>query len=198
MRRLLAALEIEANERTHRGPCRILSHGHSGANASVFSWRDNGCWYCFARSVGGDRIALVRAVRQCSFRDAMDFLAALAGVQYRPQRLSVAEVHRAQQTRDRANRSAWLVHDAIIHMRGYYGDALRRTERLQARVGMRGGCAMWDILARLATVSTFFFAALTHINKLDSAELVRFALMTPAARRAAILGEGGDVNAIAA
>jgi hypothetical protein len=90
------------------------------------------------------------------------------------------------------------VHDEILLLRGYYADALRRTERLQARVGMRGGCAMWDILARLAPVSTFFLAAFTHINKLDSADLARFALMKPAARRAAILGEGGDANAIAA
>jgi hypothetical protein len=125
-------------------------------------------------------------VRQCSFRGAVEFLAALAGVEYRPDKLSAAEIQRAQQTRERAEREAWRVHDEIIRVRGYYGDCLRRAERLEAST------TDWDMLTRLARVSTFFFAAYTHTNRLDSGALARFALMTPAMRRAAIL-EGTNV-----
>lgn len=189
MPRLLGALGFCVNERTRRGPCSILTHAHSGSNPSVFSWRDDGCWYCFSRSAGGDRIALVREVRQCSFREAIEFLAALAGVEYRPGRISAAEIRRANGARERAERNAWFIHDEIIRLRDYYAGGLRRTERLQAQVGRLGGCGMWDTLLRLAPVSTFFLVAFIHVNKLDSAALVRFALMSPAARRLQILGE---------
>ena len=77
MPRLLAALGFEANERTRRGPCPL----HGGRNPSAFAWREDGRWRCFACGACGDRIALVRAVRRCSFSEAIRFIAILAGVE---------------------------------------------------------------------------------------------------------------------
>jgi len=63
MPRLLGELGIEANKRTHRGPCPI----HGGSNPTAFSWTDAGLWKCHSCGAGGDKIALVRAVRQFPF-----------------------------------------------------------------------------------------------------------------------------------
>src|SRR5712691_2912375 len=81
---LLAALGFDVNERTRRCACIL----HGGANPTAFSWREDGRWHCFSCGRGGDRIALVRAVCGCSFREAVTFLAQLAGVEYRVQKLS--------------------------------------------------------------------------------------------------------------
>lgn len=80
MPRLLAALGFAVNERTRRGPCLL----HSGSNPTAFSWRDDGRWHCFSCGASGDRIALVQATQQCGFREAVEFLAALAGVEFKP------------------------------------------------------------------------------------------------------------------
>jgi len=76
MSRLLAALGFTVNERTRRCPCVI----HSGSNLTAFSWSEEGLWHCHSCGAGGDRIDLVRAVRQCSFGEAVEFFATLAGV----------------------------------------------------------------------------------------------------------------------
>ncbi len=188
MPRLLESLGFQVKERTRRGPCVIPSHAHGGSNPSVFSWREDGHWYCFSRSVGGDRIALVRAVRECSFREALAFLAALAGIDYRQQKISRADLQRSERRRERASRAAWHIRDEVLRLRSHYGEALRRTERLQRRIGIEDGTEVWDRLARLASVSTFFLAAFTHISNLDSAGLAHFALTSATERRAEILG----------
>jgi DNA primase len=202
MPRLFEALRIEANERSRRGPCPI----HGGKNPNAFSWRDDGRWHCFSCGRGGDRIALVRSVRQCGFRQAVTFLAALAGVEYRPQRVSRTDLERVQRRRARVDRAAWRIHDEVVRLRGYYGDALRRTERLQARIGKHlkhvqnegDSETVWNRLALLASPSSFFLAAFNHVNSLNSAGLVRFALMPAGQRRATIFGDGRAHAAIAA
>jgi hypothetical protein len=102
MATLLRTLGFETNERTHRAPCLL----HSGSNPSAFSWRDDGRWHCFSCEHGGDKIALILAVRQCSFREAMDFLAAMAGVEYRASRISTHEIERARLASAKAESNA--------------------------------------------------------------------------------------------
>jgi CHC2-type zinc finger protein len=92
MATLLRGLGFDVNERTHRAPCIL----HRGSNPTAFSWKADGRWHCFSCDLGGDKIALVRAVRQCSFREAMEFLAAMAGAEYRPNRISAHEIERAR------------------------------------------------------------------------------------------------------
>ncbi len=97
MARLLESLGFVVNERTRRTSCLL----HSGSNPTAFSWREDGRWYCFSCGAGGDRIALVKAVRQCSFREAIEFLAVLAGVEYKPGLVSRETIERQERLRER-------------------------------------------------------------------------------------------------
>ncbi len=191
MPRLLEALGFEVNERTRRAPCPL----HQGRNPSAFSWTEDGRWYCFSCGAGGDRIELVRAVRQCSFREAVEFLARLAGVEYRARRISGAELEEARRRRERAEAAAWHIRDEVLRLRCYYRGELHRSERLWRRLGdelLRARTeaereSAWNRMARLAPACTFFLAAFDFLNRADRATLARFALS--AERRALILGD---------
>jgi hypothetical protein len=188
---LLAALGFEANERTRRSACIL----HGGANHSAFSWTGSGLWKCHSCGRGGDRIALVIAARQCSFREAITFLATLAGVGVRSWRLSRRKIAQTRQQRERAKCAAWRIVDENGRMRRYYADALHRSERLQGLFGYEllrsstgEACdAAWERLARLAPVCTFFFAAWNFIWDAKPHALARFAVASPTDRRRFIL-----------
>jgi hypothetical protein len=189
--RLLEALGFAFNERTHRCVCVL----HRGSNPTAFSWREDGLWYCHSCGAGGDKIALMRAVRQCGYRDAVRFLAALAGVEYQSQRLSQTEITRAKRRRARAELAAWGIADEIGRLRRCYMDGLHRTERLQRRIGnklLRSRTeaerdAEWERLARLASICTFFYAAWNFIWDAKANALAHFALASPGERRRFIL-----------
>jgi phage/plasmid primase-like uncharacterized protein len=108
MPRLLAALGFEPNERTRRGLCPF----HGGKNPSAFSWTDSGLWHCYSCLQGGDRIALVRAARNCSFREALLFLAALVGVELEQEHFSRTESEGLRQERKAEERAAHVLADA--------------------------------------------------------------------------------------
>jgi hypothetical protein len=137
MPQLLSNLGAVVNLRTRRGPCPIPSHQHCDSNSSAFSWRDDGRWYCFSRGIGGDRIALVRTVKNLSFREAVTFLAALAGVEYRQNQLPRAEIekrrHQQQVLRSNAEtlvaaeKKLWVETLAFMHLlEAIQKDASRR------------------------------------------------------------------------
>lgn len=73
---LLSALGFHVNTRT-RGRCACILH--SGSNPSAFAWKDSGLWKCFSCGKSGDRIRLVRFVKNCSFIEALKFLADMSG-----------------------------------------------------------------------------------------------------------------------
>jgi hypothetical protein len=184
---LLSTLGFEVSERTRRCACIL----HGGSNRTAFSWHEDGRWHCFSCGAGGDRIALVRATRRCSFPEALHFLAALAGVEFRLRRLSRREIGRTRRLQERAACAAWRIIDETGRLRRYYTEAMHRTERLQERIGnelLRSttGAAPdpeWERLARLAPVSTFFFAAWNFVWHAKPDMLARFALASPAERR---------------
>jgi hypothetical protein len=188
---LLAGLGFGVNERTRRASCVL----HSGSNPTAFSWRENGRWHCFSCGAGGDRIALVRAAKRCSFREAVEFLAGLAGVQFHSRPVSRRDAARTRRRRTQAERAAWKIVDEIGRLRRYYTDALHRAERLQCRIGnellrtsaegARDGA--WRQMGRLAPVCTFFFAARNFIWDAKPNTLAHFALASPADRRQFIL-----------
>lgn len=192
---LFEALGIRANERTRRGSCPI----HGGSNPTAFAWRDDGRWHCFSCGAGGDKIALVQAIRKCSFREAVAFLAGLVGVKLGSPRVSRRDLERRAQQRVRAQQAAWRIADEIGRLRRYYADALHRTERLQKWLGndiLKMGTepakeCVWERLARLAPVCAYFFAAWNFIWDAKPEVLARFALAQPAERRSTILD--GDV-----
>jgi phage/plasmid primase-like uncharacterized protein len=192
MGRLLESLGFAVDERTRRAPCLL----HSGSNPTAFSWTESGLWRCHSTcGRGGDRIALVRAVRRCSFREAVEYLAVLAGVEYRSRRISRREIAEKHRRRARAERAAWQISDEIGRLRRYYTDTLHRAERLQARIGdqlLRASTesereAGWERLAQLAPTSAFFCAAWNVIADAKPEILARFALASPAERRRFIL-----------
>jgi len=137
----------------------------------------------------------VRAAKQCSFREAVEFLAALAGVEFRLRRVSRREIQQTTQRRARAERAAWRIADEIGRLRRYYADALHRCERLQWKAGRQLLLASheleresaWEQLARLAPVCTFFFAAWNFLWDLEPDALIHFALASPLDRRRFIL-----------
>jgi phage/plasmid primase-like uncharacterized protein len=199
--RLLSALGFEVIERTRRCACIL----HGGSNRTAFSWTEAGLWKCYSCGAGGDRIGLVKAVRQCSFREAVEFLAALAGVEFRSRRVSPQEIAETRQRRERAEHAAWHIADETGRLRRYYTDAMHRVERLQGRIGneiQRSATeaareAAWERLARLIAVRTFFFNGWNFIWDSNPEALVCFALASPTERRRLILGYESE-NAIAA
>jgi hypothetical protein len=111
MARVLESLNFAVNERTRRCACIL----HGGSNHSAFSWTEAGLWKCHSCGAGGDRIALVRAVRKCSFREAIELLAALSGIEYRPGILSRKAIEHQKQLREReaGEADALLVQDLM-------------------------------------------------------------------------------------
>jgi len=134
-------------------------------------------------------------LRRCGFREAVEFLAALAGVEFRSRRVSLQEIAQTRRRRERAEGAAWRISDEIGRLRRYYTEGLHRAERLQAQIGgeILRACTEaardcgWDRLARLAPVCTFFLAAWNLMWDAKPDALARFALASPAARRRFIL-----------
>jgi hypothetical protein len=191
MRRLLTLLGVDVNDGTRRGPCPI----HGGKNRSAFAWREEGRWRCFSCGASGDRIALVMAVKQCSFHRAVKFIAAEADVEFRSRRVSRRDLDQIHPKRARVEQATWHVVDEIAQMRRYYTGGLHRAERLQERLGRQLSWAsteaardqIWKQLARLCVASTFFLAGWRYLWDASPKELTRFALATPYERRRFIL-----------
>jgi hypothetical protein len=121
---LLRALGFDPNERTRRARCIL----HAGSNPNAFSWRD-GLWRCHVCQRGGDRIALVREAKECSFSEAVRFLAMLAGVEFCPVRQSAQ--HMAAETARRFERER-LARDLITAEAGELRDARENLIRLRS------------------------------------------------------------------
>lgn len=157
---LLHELGFGANERTRRAPCIL----HTGSNSTAFSWRDDGRWHCFSCERSGDKIALVRAVKSCSFREAVEFLASLAGVEYSPSRLSARESQRAMVTRAKTDHAARALADAEFSAWREARDNLHRLLALRRNAAARllaiaGGAPLrfpgevqvaWEVLKTVA------------------------------------------------
>jgi hypothetical protein len=193
MPEILCALGFQANECTRRCACIL----HGGSNRSAFSWTDAGLWKCHSCGAGGDRIALVRVIKNCGFREAVEFLAELAGVSYSPRRVARHEIERARRRRERAESAGWRVRDEVLRLRCYYRDGLHRAERLMACMGEEilrchteaEQDAALERMARLASPQTFFLAAYDFLCRASVPALVQFVLASSEHRRGLILGD---------
>ncbi len=136
MPHLLVALDLDANERTHRLRCPLCG----SKNPTAFSWREDGLWHCFRCGAGGDKFTLVRRLLGCDFRKALQFLASLAGVEAGSN--SQAEVERAKRERERLDGAvAWLMGvecRALDAVRG----AIASLEQLRTQASHRLGQLM--------------------------------------------------------
>jgi hypothetical protein len=179
---------------------------HGGSNPWAFSWRDDGRWHCFHCNQGGGKIALVRAVRRCGFREAVEFLAALAGVEYLGRRISPQGIARMRARHERADAAAWDIQDRFLKLQSGYARALRMVEGLQRAIGERLGRevqseraeSLWAMLARVAPVSGSLFAVWDFLGRADAEARVRFVLRTAAARREMVFGEESLNESLAA
>jgi len=133
MRGLLAALGFSVNQGTQRCACLI----HGGSNPTAFAWTNSGLWKCHSCGAGGDRIALVRAVRHCLFRQAVEFLTALAGVEFRAHHVSRSEIEQLQSERTslRKDASAALAVDGSSSCETR--DAVLQLEAIRRNAGHR-------------------------------------------------------------
>jgi hypothetical protein len=114
--------------------------------------------------------------------------------------ISRTDLRKKRQTRERAEAAAWRIRDESVRLRGHYADALRRAERLCARMGERIMRAAsdaeiengWDALVRLGPALNFFLAAFDYTWDAPPDVMTRFILATPAERRQFILAEVPD------
>jgi hypothetical protein len=149
MPHLLAVLGFGVNERTHRAACLL----HRGSNRSAFSWRDDGRWHCFKCGAGGDRIALVQAMRGCTFAVALGFLSKLAGVEVGQSKLSRSDTEQLQrQTEERtahilANAEQGLLLELAAELESLR--RLRRAANASLSAGKRPELC-WDSLKFIA------------------------------------------------
>jgi hypothetical protein len=112
-----------------------------------------------------------------------------------PRKLSRSELHREAALRARAETAAWRVRDEVVRLCSFYRDGLHRAERLMARTGegLLRSCteaeqdAAWERIGRLAPVTTYFLASFNFVFDSSAEKLARFALASPAERRAFIL-----------
>jgi len=196
MPHLLGALGFTVNEHSRRAPCLL----HGGRNPTAFSWREDGLWHCFSCDKGGDKIALIRAVHRCSFRDAVNFLAALGGARLESQTLSSHEIAEKRKRHANAKEASLGICDSIIWLRREYAQRLIRCERLLRTCGtiMKAGAAgddplkharLWDVLGILAPLSTHYLAALNFLDSADTEMLVRYVLGTTEQREMIFSGE---------
>ena len=192
MARILEHLGFTINEKRHRATCLL----HGGSNPTSFAWREDGHWHCFSCGARGDRIDLIRAARQCTFREAVKFLAVLAGIRFS----SVSSFRNKRGDLgplERIEHAAWRVADIAAQLRRYYRDNLLRAECLQKQIGDEVMLARtvaqrergWKHLERLADVSTCFLAGWSFINNAKPSALARFTLASACERRLIMRGK---------
>jgi hypothetical protein len=202
MPELLGALGFEVNTRTHRSACPL----HKGSNPTAFSWTETGLWRCHSCSAGGDKISLVRAVRGCSFPDALKILCALAGVEIEPGAVLREEILRSKRERQalrnnaltlvRVERASWNeARNAVLCLEAIRHNAGRRLDEIGAGKPERfSGEAewCWAAIAEVSRQMPRAAAAYAIASFAPLSERLRFALDANAAGQAveAALGCG--------
>lgn len=140
MPRLLSELGFKVDTRTRRSICFL----HGGKTFGAFSWRDDGLWCCHSCGRGGDKLDLVREVRHCDFKDALKFLATLAGVNLDGSRKFRDELARARRERKKREveeaRLKAIERSAFLESR----DDVLELEALRRHAGRRLAALEWD------------------------------------------------------
>ena len=156
MPELLRELGFNVNERTHRCSCVL----HGGRNPSSFSWTEGGQWFCHNCGVGGDRIELVKRVRGCDFKEALQFLATLAGVELSdpPGWRKEIEKRRREQQRIEINDKKL---DALeCAKRGLYREEIGDLEEIRKKAGERLRSLNEGAAERFKNENDFWWGAL--------------------------------------
>jgi hypothetical protein len=158
---LLEALGIPVNLHSHRSACPV----HVGDNPTAFSWTDSGLWHCFTCHAGGDKIALVRAIKKCSYRGAVEFLASVSGVSVSYVKLSREQISDEKIERARTEIAARELrareiglhvafseeHRSLLNIRYQAGNRLARIAKGAPERFARETDFAWEALAFVAT-----------------------------------------------
>ena len=126
---LLRELGFQVHERTHRCPCVL----HGGRNPSAFSWTESGQWFCHTCGIGGDRIELVKRVRGYGFREAIQFLAGLAGVDISDDPVTRKEIQKQKRERQRIETKEKKLAALECVMRGRYREEIVDLEEIRKK-----------------------------------------------------------------
>jgi len=161
MAALLEALGFRVDTRSHRSECLL----HKGSNPSAFSWTETGLWRCHSCGAGGDRIALVQAIRKCGFREAAEFLAQLAGVALETGKVSREAILRENRERQTFQDNAL----ALVRVeRALWNEARNAVLRLEA-IGRNAGRRLNEIGAggpeRFSGEAEWCWAAIAEVSR---------------------------------
>ncbi len=127
MERLLAELGFSVNRRRRRAPCVL----HGGRNPGAFSWTEDGRWYCFNCGIGGDRIELVKRVKNYEFRDALEFVARLAGVEVSSDRATFSQIEKHRQEQGSLDVATEKLRLLEAHLRQQYRQEIYDLEKIK-------------------------------------------------------------------
>ena len=131
---LLRELAFQVNTRTRRSSCLL----HGGDNPTTFSWSEDGLWHCFSCDQGGDKLTLVQRVRDCDFREALQFIGVLVGIEVgHPSPAQRRAWARQRQERQREQRRAKKLAAAKLAVMLKYRDEIHWLERLQGYAATR-------------------------------------------------------------
>ncbi len=126
MAELLRELGFDISERSRRTSCRI----HGGRDRTAFSWNES-VGHCFSCGFAGDKIALVQAVLKCDFRQALQYLANLAGVGISDDRPSFSQLHKHREKEAETDIATEKLRLLEGHMRASYRGEIDDLERIK-------------------------------------------------------------------
>jgi len=186
MRDLLRELNFIVNERSHRCACVI----HGGKNPAAFSWTEDGRCCCHSCGFGGDKIALVQAVRGIGFREALQFLAVLAGVELSTERLPREKFEKQKRERERVEGASTKLAVIEANLRKRYAEEIFDLEEIRRDAGKRlkglgegerprwgdEESFLWDALAFSAKWLPHALAAYSIVSFANTPDRAQFSL----------------------
>jgi hypothetical protein len=178
MPQLLDSLGFTVNIRTRRCCCIL----HGGNNPTAFSWTEQGLWKCHSCGAGGNKVALVRAARKCSYLEAIQFIAQLIRVEVDWRGTSGVKPRQRVQNRKAENRAARLLvsaERALLLDLSHELDALRKIRQRAAAAlaqGRNDPETCWAALSFVATALSRTDAAYCILAFGPPMDRARFAL----------------------
>ncbi len=135
MPEFLRTLNFEVRERTRRAPCLL----HGGRNPNAFAWEEDGRWFCFNCGKGGDKFTLIEEMRGCGFKEALNFLAAMAGVVLDDSPGARREFEKQRREHQRIEGASAKLTVIEANLRKQYREEIYELEEIRRNAGKRLG-----------------------------------------------------------
>ena len=157
---LLENLGIQFNHRIRRGPCPV----HEGSNPTAFTYKGRR-FHCFSCGWHGDGIDLVQEVRGIGFREALKFLADMAGVEIDDSLEARQEFAKQRAERRKVEEAARRLRAIERQVRGQYKNEIHDLEAIKERYGKRLGELNGGASERSVGEEGFLWTALEFVSK---------------------------------